>query len=348
MKSNFAALLFLALCIFEKSPASELLCLENLAQDFVLESKQIYLPQYPHAFNPSIIRWRDRLLLSFRVIPNPKSTFDCELGVVWLDDEFNPISEPQLLNLRDECSVAPSRAEDARLIAIEDHLLMVYSDNPDKKISRAGFRVYISELLYDGDHFHVANTECFKQFKGESPNKREKNWVPFDYDENLLLSYSISPHVVFNPLFGAGACETAFATSSEIPWEWGELRGGTTALLNNGQYLAFFHSSVIMSSVESEGKNLPHYFMGAYTFCAEPPFALTQISSMPIIGHGYYIDTTHYQPYWKPLKCIFPCGFVFDEQYIWIAFGKQDHELWISKLDKQSLLQSLVPLNLSK
>ena len=94
-------------------PANTLIDLEKGVQDFVLETKQITIPGYPHAFNPSIVRWHGSLLLSFRVIPDPNSSFVCYIGFVWLDEKFNVISKPQLLDLRDAHSVSPSRAEDA-------------------------------------------------------------------------------------------------------------------------------------------------------------------------------------------------------------------------------------------
>ena len=38
-----------------------------MQQDFVLEMKQIAIPGYSCAFNPSIIRWQGSPLLSFRI-----------------------------------------------------------------------------------------------------------------------------------------------------------------------------------------------------------------------------------------------------------------------------------------
>lgn len=39
--------------------------LEKMAQDYVLEVKQLYIPDYPTACNASIVRWQDKLILSF-------------------------------------------------------------------------------------------------------------------------------------------------------------------------------------------------------------------------------------------------------------------------------------------
>lgn len=317
--------------------------LEENSQDFVLETKRIEIPNYPHAFNASIIQWQGALLMSFRILPDPTHLFHSEIGLIWLDENFCPIGKPQILNLRESSSI-PCRAEDARLICVKNRLWMVYHDNIEPKVSRGGFRMYVAELCHDGQKFFVKDSVRLSPFEGENPNIREKNWVPFAYQGELLLAYSLMPHRILVPLLETGECQTAYQTSSSIDWQWGELRGGTPGLrINQNQYLAFFHSSIKMATVHSKGKKIDHYFVGAYTFSAYPPFEITQISSQPIIGKNFY-EGKSYKPYWHPIQAVFPCGFIFDEQYIWITYGRQDHEIWAVKLDKQKLLQSLKKL----
>jgi predicted GH43/DUF377 family glycosyl hydrolase len=327
--------------IFLFSAHHFLINLEDRSQDFVLETKRLKIPGYPHAFNPGIVRWQGRLLMSFRIIPDRKQSFNTELGLIWLNEDFSAMSKPQILNLRDEFSNVPCRAEDARLITIGEKLYMIYDDNMEPRISKGGFRVYIAELQYDGEHFIPYPVECLCRFEGESRERREKAWVPFNYQDKLLLAYSILPHLIFFPrLNGSGICDTIACSQSSIQWDWGELRGGTPAHLLDGQYLAFFHSSIDMETVHSEGKKIAHYFMGAYTFSADPPFEITSISPEPIIGKNFY-SGAKYKPYWKPIRCVFPCGYVYNQDYIWIVYGRDDHECWVAKLHRKKLQQSL-------
>lgn len=188
-----------------------LLDLEAQVQDFVLETKKIEIPGHPFAFNPSIIRWRGLLLMSFRVIPDIKQKYNAEIGLVFLNEEFEPLNTPQLLNLRDENTLNPCRAEDGRLIAIGDRLFMLYSDNPEMKLSKGGFRMYVAELIFDSEHFIVENVERLTNYEGESREIREKSWVPFIYENNLLLAYSISPHKIFFPVLMVLAFAIPFA-----------------------------------------------------------------------------------------------------------------------------------------
>lgn len=323
--------------------------LEELSQNFVLDTFRIKIPDHPHAFNPSIIRWNGSIYMSFRELPgdNLKPKISGYSGMSWigvvkLDENFNPAEKAQILipNLEDQTVLIPSRSEDARLLTIDDRLFIVYSDNINDHFYSEAYRMFVAELDHDGQQFILYNTESLDLFEGENKNRREKNWVPFDYKGDLLFAYSLNPHRILQPIFGTGSCLTIATTNKMIKWQWGELRGGTPAILMDNEYLAFFHSSIDMVSLHSKGKKVPHYFMGAYTFSREPPFEITRISPEPIIGKNFY-NGKEYHPYWKPVRVVFPCGFLFDENYIWIAYGRQDHEIWIVKLDKKGLYNHL-------
>ena len=104
--------------------------LESSYSPFVLETKRLIIPEHPTAFNPSIIRWRDSLIMCFRVY-SPHSKTVTAVGVVKLDEDFNPIGKTQILNIH-YGGEFPSREQDPRLIEVGDHLYMVYS-NFDRK-----------------------------------------------------------------------------------------------------------------------------------------------------------------------------------------------------------------------
>lgn len=321
--------------------------LEEYIPDYVIEAKQIKIPGYPHAFNPSILRWNDNLLMTFRNIPDPMHPYVSNIGIVLLDIGFEPISKPYILDLLPlgaDPSV-PSRAEDARLIEVGGRIYMIYDDNRNALITKGGFRIYVAELVLNDGRFSANEIEVLTHFPGENPLVREKSWVPFDFQDELLLAYSLSPHLIFRPLFNGGECEgfTQSESVSDKDWDWGILRGGTPGLkIDSHSYLAFFHSSKQMKTVHSE-KVMPHYFIGAYTFSVEPPFEITQMSSEPIVAKGFYSGKL-YERYWGSVRAVFPGGFIFDENYIWIFYGRQDHEACVIKLDRKGLLESLVPI----
>jgi predicted GH43/DUF377 family glycosyl hydrolase len=317
--------------------------LEERPHSFVLETKRIEIPAFPRAFNPSILRLQGRLLLSFRNIANPKDSYNSsEIGLVWLDDDFQISSAPQILKLSE---TGIKRAEDGRLIEVDGRLMMIYSDNEDEKITKGGFRVYVAELGEKEGKFYVKSKNKLTEYEGKNDNLREKNWTPFSYNEELHLSYSLNPHLVFKPLNNSSISETVALSDRHIPfWIWGELRGGTQTLKIDDQYVTFFHTAIKMATEHSDNKEMLHYFMGAAIFDTAPPFSMTYISKEPIIGAGFFTGQVHKQ-YWGSWRGIFPGGFICDREHINIVYGRQNCEIWVVTLDKKGLIDSLVPLS---
>ncbi len=331
---------------------SDLVDLEDVKSEFVLESKKIEIPGHPDAFNPSIVQWRGLLILSFRELPLPLevacnklySSSISRMGLVFLNSDFTVEGEPYIFEIPGTVVNGEllSRAEDARLINVDGRLYIVYSDNRDEEVTEGRFRIYVGELDFDEGSFFFKSLERLADFPGESSIRREKNWVPFDYQGNLLLSYTISPHLVFQPLLdNSESCNFFSMSTPNITWDWGEIRGGTPALRIGSKYLAFFHSSIDMVSIHSEGNTTLHYFVGAYAFEKDAPFRITHVSKEPIIGENFY-HGEKYPYYWKPVQAVFPCGFFYDGEFIYLSYGRQDHEIWIAKLDREKLFKSLI------
>lgn len=320
--------------------------LEEHIPDFVLYTKQLHIPGYPTAYNPSIIRWEGRLLMSFRLTASRTKKYDSEIGVVWVDENFNAVSNPQILDLSSPLDLegGPSRAEDGRLVAVGETLYLVFDDNRDFVLSAGGFRMRVAELRIEGDEVTAKFVEPLLAFEGQKPTLREKGWTPFAYNGKLHLAYSLSPMRVFEYLPGTKSCKTIAETNPMIDWKWGILRGGTAAeLVDGAYYLSFFHSSIPMHSVHSGGKGALHYFMGAYIFSPEPPFHLIGISPEPIIGKNFYHGKT-YQPYHHPVCAVFPAGYVYNDETIFVVYGRQDHEMWVVAINKSGLFDSLKPV----
>ena len=193
-------------------------------QDFILEEKQIIIPEFPGAFNASIVRWQNKFLMCFRVRDsNMISTF--EIGVVWLDNHFNPISTPSILEIRQDPS-SYSQNQDPRLIVVHERLYIIYSNfiNIDAITTR---RMFLAEIQQENETFFITKPQCLHPFEGAS-KRWEKNWVPFVYENNLLLAHKLSPHHIVRPSLATGACTTESVTYSFIDWKWGELRGGNS------------------------------------------------------------------------------------------------------------------------
>ena len=180
------------------------------------------------------------------------------------------------------------------------------------------------------------------------PNKGEweKNWAAFIFNNTLV--YMIQ---MINPLRIVALAENitsginpqthvAFRLVSEAPtlplsdWEWGELRGGTNAVLVGDVYLAMFHTRPKMHN-----SDLITYFFGAYTFTRTPPFRLLTISNVPIVDDQFYNG-----PWVNRRFCYapYPTGLWLEQDKIKVVMGFNDKEGYILTFDTLQLIESLV------
>lgn len=312
--------------------------LRKTNQNFILEEKKIEIPGYPTAYNASIVPWNEKYLMSFKV-KNPKIRYISKIAIVILDENFTPISTPQIVDTRVNLPKVPSKSEDARLVNINNHVYVIYNDNLQAVQTFGTYRhIFVAELDYTNGKFSLKNTLALDRFPGaKTAQPKQKNWSPFDYKGELYLIYSISPERIFKPDLSFGKCaEVAhndpFSVKSPKGWKWGVFRGGTPAILVDGQYISFFHTRQYVK----DNSDIEYWLMGAYTFDSEPPFNMRKASPEPIITGDFWT--------WQNKFILYPMGIFADDNYIWISYGKNNNEIWIAKMDKQKLLDSLVPV----
>lgn len=310
------------------------------SQKLITFSRRILLKEFPNACNPSIIKTEYGILLSFRVPRSFHEFWINEIGVVLLNDSFEPISSPQLLWIR-STEVYPPYYQDCRLFRYNGKLYILYGDCNDfnfpahlNPFATSKEYMNIAELKYENGKFTVVNPIKLTYLQKLNHQQREKNWVPFEWNGKLLLSYYPSPHEIMEADLSSGLCQHLCTTTPRIAWNWGTIRGGTPATLVNGEYLTFFHSSLRMKS-KASGTTKPHYFMGAYTFSSQPPFAITRISALPITAKGMYTRTDY------AALVIFPCGYFVQGENVYVSYGRNDREVWVAEISLQKLLSSL-------
>src|SRR5690606_26208597 len=125
----------------------QLINLEAFGEDFVVQTKQIYLPEYPDAFNPSIIFWKDRYIMSFRS-RDPFTKKTNITHIIHLDENFDPVGPIYPLKF-EQPSKAVGAVQDPRLIVVEEKLFTIYSDQWNTPSSSLR-RVFLSEVSFDG------------------------------------------------------------------------------------------------------------------------------------------------------------------------------------------------------
>lgn len=213
----------------------------------VLHTKQIVFPRFPEAFNPSLTKWERGFLLSFRHCPDrSRQHWLSEIWVVLLDEELEPITEPQKLATRVRTSKTPSQAEDARFFTLHGRLFLLYNDNIDEIFFDNGKRrdMFMAEVFFAEERFQLSAPLKLYPEEKYNVSLQQKNWIPFEWQNDLYFIYSITPHEILSPNLKNGVCFSLYKTASSFPWPYGSLRGSSNAQLVDGEYLAFFHSSL--------------------------------------------------------------------------------------------------------
>lgn len=235
-------------------------------------------------------------------------------------------------------------------------------------------KVYKTEIVFHAksDMFYAKETPIHINIDHEFGERHQKNWTPFEYcpgckfvngivssdyiqdirqklrkanfDPALqLYIYSIIPHRILYsiPTPDDKSLEHAHTVSltkllPQYKWEWGEMRGGSPAVLwNESHYISFFHSSGIFHQ-----KWTISYYMGAYLFESKPPFAITHISTNPIV-HANMINESLGWAYKTVDVIVFPCGIVLEDEFIYVSYGHNDIDGWVVKLKRDTFISSL-------
>lgn len=306
----------------------------------VLATKQVKIPGHPQAYNPSIIQTERGLLLTFRSHPDRNKPWVSTIGYVFLNESADPISEPAFFDTRQFDHRTPSQAEDARLFLCNNKLFVIYNDNIEIQNPSAQQRrdMFLAEVQVNDDGLTLAPAIKLIHEKKYPVQLWQKNWLPFEYNHEPFMIYTVTPHEILHPDLMTGICAAVCETTSTPCWQWGECRGSTPPLLVDGEYLVFFHSMVRIQSDISDDRKIPHYFFGAYTFSAAPPFEITKMTPNPIIAEGFYTRANFHS------RVVYPGGYVISGSRIYLAYGRNDQELWIATIDNELLQESLKPL----
>jgi len=308
-------------------------------EGLVLDVKTIRIEGVENPHNASLVKDPSGgYLLAFRydsIATSGRQWLFTRIGIIKLDASFNPISDFYPIETNSKYS------EDPRLFECMGSIFLFYNDleseDPYLRTMHMGKLNTLDMTLEYIENLDVkiCNTE--------------KNWIPFytNYSQTeFLMSYWYNPHRVLR-VYSPGESHTKliFEPESEflsLDWEktWGQIRGGTPAVLVDGEYLAFFHSSV-----KDPSNQKLYYLMGAYTFSQYPPYSLTRISKCPIVFEDIFM-TPVCRTADQSKRVIFPAGYVISdnengETVIHVSCGENDSGTKIISLDKKKLYKSL-------
>lgn len=219
---------------------------------------------------------------------------------------------------------------DPRIIWIPGNkLLMVYSSTTGVGLNLECIRGSIIMDLNQSDSF--IENETFRM-SPEELNSRQKNWIPFVYNEEIYLIASICPHIIYKFDINTKIATKVVENNWSHPWMYPDLflRGNTNpVLMDDGNYLSTFHTAIWY------GKTC-YYDNGCYIFEGKYPFKVLRCANrtyLPAEG----ATEPHFRNFGR-IACTFPVGMVLENDELLISYGDNDSVVKIMKVDLNKML----------
>ncbi len=302
-------------------------------------------------YNPAIIRFRDRLLMAYRVDSGRRKTMQRRIALCQLDEKLNVIPG-SVVPFSDTIPESDSRYYDPRFLVYNDRLFIHYNNNFQARPNRI--------CLVELDPDTLAAKGVARPLVLDGPRQEiEKNWMLFPHDGELFAVYWIAPHTILSVnLKGEGdiSCKLVYKTDWDVSVyadHYGPPFGGAPPVRRGNQYLSFFHSRRPVSPLRwvlrywpiAPNVRLPRYLAaiewrlrqpfgqvryaaGAYAFEAAPPFRPLWITPAPVLCPEDHPPRQHHHranPFTDGI--VYPCGAIpwYDDGWL-VSYGLHDEQ----------------------
>lgn len=283
-------------------------------------------------FNCSICEFNGEYFFAYRMESYPWCK-RMKIGLCKLDNSYQPIKETNVIpKLYSNLILDGKRyddgfhVEDPRLFIYDDRLFLSYTD---------GYQMGQAEI--DPFTLEAINPHYIEK---PDPKRTEKNWTFFENEKNLYCVYQPDMHDVYQMNGVKMKPEVNYKTRFNHEWaQYGQMRGGTSPILVNDKYVAFFHSA---KEIQHRGRIGKQYFMGCYMFDKEPPFRPRFISKSPILA-GELIEQAIPRLSNK-IYVVFPNGAIRKDDHYIVTFGYNDLQCRYVKVTDDFLKSNLVEI----
>lgn len=268
-------------------------------------------------YNPSIIRHNGKLLMAYRY--HAEGTAATALALAELDDNFNVTSNGRI-------QVVGGSIEDPRLFEHRGDLYCCYVDSawPSKPICITKY----GKLLNIGGSWQIRDIKQIKYGKNDG-TALEKNWIFFSHDEKLFCIYQSHPEQIVLQIFNG---EVVAEHMSPGPrWPYGEIRGGTSPVMRNGNLFRLIHS-------RSPHEPIPYpwrYYVGQISMSCKPPFEILGHPPNPLLRGSESDDlseTERASCAHHKQKVVFPAGLIEHNGGLIASVGCNDSSCMLIKI----------------
>jgi predicted GH43/DUF377 family glycosyl hydrolase len=230
-----------------------------------------------HGYNPSVIDFNGRRLMSYRYHPVAGQW----RTLLMMQEVIDGAYQERPIHIGGHYH--DMSQEDGRLFIFRGKLhisftLAVFPGVPNATVPC----VCAYGELVDGKSGWTVEKVVIPKVGNNNWQAQEKNFVFFEHDGKLHLIYQCSPEQVIYRLGSENNIEEVYRTKSPS-WIHGEIRGGTQPVsspLSGGSWLRFFHS------LHKAGNNRHDwtYSIGAMEMADTPPFNIIRISKYPVFS----------------------------------------------------------------
>lgn len=279
------------------------------------KAPNLELIRMPHefAYNPSIIRYDNNVLTSYRY--HPSSSWRTELAITNGSQTWK-VDVPKF---------ADHSLEDMRLF---EHQGKLFGSFTIARSTDGMFRCVCAygELSFQGNKCVVLNLTIPKYGKNDF-SSTEKNLCFFSHNDRLFFSYLHSPeHVVIEIDRGKVIKEYR---SPSAHCDYGVVRGGTRIFPYRNNLLKFCH--VLQRNERSD--QWWTYHIAAVLLEPQPPFSILAISKQPILsGTEQYFHWSRYKP-----RVLIPYGAIADGNGWKVSVGVNDSACGMIKITEHGL-----------
>ena len=315
----------------------------------VKEVQTLHIPGLKFGYNPSIVRIGDKPLVFFR--------YDVENILVDAGHkkqksfvaccEFSEDLESVVQVT--EIALNSHFAEDPRAIVYKDEIYLFYNcpiSDPLFARVRPGRRMCVAKI--DPSSLRVIEQKMIHY----SEFQTEKNWIPFilppsTKEEGIYLIHTLQNFKVLKlDLEDLSNVHLVYESANKIEeisnWEkkWGMARGGSPAVLVDGEYWMFFHS---FYRPKTGGIDMHNYICGAMVFDGKPPFLPKRMLKDPIVFHGMY--TSKFRR--ANTYTTYPAGVVYDPKrdLFLVSIGENDRVMKVLTIPRNYLEPHLYPID---
>lgn len=274
------------------------------------------------AFNGSIVQIGDKYLCVYR-----KNEY--VFGACYLDSKCDVIQDT-IRDLNLEGDVA-----DPRLIFVGSKLVLSFSRH--NVISETEFIAGAVILDFDiSDEIKIYDMFRISPIQLQD---RQKNWMPFIYENELYFIADIHPHRIYKFDLNTKFCNLAYELNYRHAWFMNnQLRGNSNAvLLPDGNYLATFHTA-------QKVRNIHYYDNGAYIFEGKPPFKPIWFANKTFLPAEAAVEN-HFRKAGE-IVCVFPVGMVLKDETLIISYGDNDSAVKILEISLQQIKSTMIRISL--